>query len=71
MSSAATTAAVKAALAATAGLDASAINVDTSADGKVVTLKGTVASAAAKAAAEKTAHGAATAATIKNELVVK
>ena len=71
MSSATTTAAVKTALAATAGLDASGINVDTSADGRVVTLRGTVRTAAAKATAEKTAHGAAATATIKNELVVK
>ena len=70
MSSAATTAAVKTALAAAAGVEASAINVDTSADGRVVTLKGTVKTAAAKAAAEKAAQAAAKTATVKNELVV-
>ena len=58
MSSAATTAAVKTALLTTAGLDASGINVDTSPDGKIVILKGTVKTAGEKNVAEKTAHSA-------------
>ena len=71
MSRAANDAAVKTALFATAGLDATRINVDTSTDGKVVTLKGTVKTAAEKAAAEKSARAAVPSATVKNELVVQ
>jgi osmotically-inducible protein OsmY len=71
MSAAATTAAVKTALLTRAGLDASGINVDTSPDGKLVILKGTVKTAADKAAAEKTAHAVFPAMSVRNELTVK
>jgi hypothetical protein len=64
-------AAAKQVEAATAGLDTSAIDVDTSADGKVVTLTGTVRSAADKAAAGKIARDAAPGAAIANHLTVR
>ena len=59
----------RAALAAANDLRDSTINVDVAND--VVTLKGTVATAAQKAAAEKTAKGIDGVKSVKNELVVK
>ena len=62
---------MKTALAATPGVDVTTVNVDTSADGKVVTLTGSVKTAAAKTAAEKSATGVAGGATVKNQLTVR
>jgi osmotically-inducible protein OsmY len=61
---------VKTALMADKNIDASNIDVDTDAATKTVTLKGTVPSAAQKAAAEKLAHKHAEGYHIKNQLTV-
>ena len=61
---------VKTALMADKGIDASHIDVDTNADTKTVTLKGTVPSAAQKAAAERVAREHAEGYTVRNQLTV-
>jgi hyperosmotically inducible protein len=61
---------VKAALTADTSIDASHIDVDTNGDTKTVTLKGTVPTAAQKAAAERVARDKAEGYTIVNQLTV-
>jgi osmotically-inducible protein OsmY len=61
---------VKTALMADTSIDASHIDVDTNADTKTVTLKGTVPSAAQKAAAERVAREHAEGYTVRNQLTV-
>jgi hypothetical protein len=61
---------VKAALTADTTIDASHIDVDTNHDTRTVTLKGTVPTAAQKAAAERIARDKAEGYTIANELTV-
>ena len=61
---------VKAALMVDKGIDASHIDVDTDADTKTVTLKGTVPTAAQKAAAEKMARDKAEGYEVRNLLTV-
>ena len=61
---------VKTALMADKSIDASHIDVDTNADTKTVTLKGTVRSAAQKSAAGKVAREHAEGYTIRNQLTV-
>jgi len=61
---------VKTALMADKSIDASHIDVDTNADTKTVTLKGTVPSAAQKAAAERVAREHAEGYTVRNQLTV-
>ncbi|MFN2446415.1 MAG: BON domain-containing protein [Vicinamibacterales bacterium] len=61
---------VKAALIADGRVDATNINVDTSADTKTVVLKGTVPSADQRAAAERIAREQAKGYTIQNQLTV-
>jgi osmotically-inducible protein OsmY len=70
-SAATETADVKLAISMDKTVDASDINVDTDAATKVVTLKGTVASAEQKARAEAIAVREATGFKVVNELVVK
>jgi len=70
-SAATKTADVKLALSMDKTVDASDINVDTDAATKVVTLKGTVASAEQRARAEAIAGREAAGFTIDNQLVVK
>ena len=61
---------VKTALMADTSIDASHIDVDTNADTKTVTLKGTVPSAAQKAAAERVAREHAEGYAVRNQLTV-
>ena len=61
---------VKAALTADTSIDASHIDVDTNGDTRTVTLKGTVPTAAQKAAAERVARDKAEGYTIVNQLTV-
>ena len=61
---------VKTALMADSTIDATKIDVDTDAATKTVTLKGTVATAAQKSAAERIAKSKATGYAVKNMLVV-
>jgi len=61
---------VKTALQADATIDATRINVDTDENTKTVTLKGTVATAAQKAAAERIAKDKAAGYTVRNTLTV-
>ena len=61
---------VKTALMADTTIDATRIDVDTDAATKTVTLKGTVATAAQKSAAERIAKGKASGYAVKNMLVV-
>ena len=61
---------VKTALMADAAIDASKIDVDTDAATKTVTLKGSVATAAQKASAERIAHAKAGGYKVNNQLVV-
>ena len=61
---------VKTALMADKSIDASHIDIDTNADTKTVTLKGTVPSAAQKAAAERVAREHAEGYTVRNQLTV-
>jgi hyperosmotically inducible protein len=61
---------VKAALMLDKSIDASHIDVDTDADSKTVTLKGTVPTAAQKAAAEKVAREKAEGYQVRNQLTV-
>lgn len=70
-SAATETADVKLAISMDKTVDASDINVDTNADTKTVTLKGTVASAEQRARAEAIAVREATGFRVVNELVVK
>ena len=61
---------VKAALTADTSIDASHIDVDTNGDTRTVTLKGTVPTAAQKAAAERVAREKAEGYTVVNQLTV-
>jgi predicted small secreted protein len=61
---------VKTALMADSSIDATKIDVDTDAGTKTVTLKGTVATAAQKAAAERIAKSKAEGYTVRNNLTV-